>query len=141
MKKLILLLAISLFSITGVFAQYTVTVRWNADNCNCNTATDSVFKVQLTIADIANNVPDVIDLNGSANGTANSKDFDVSYIESYCADTSLTYTPSFMIYAGIQMECNFPPKIVICKGKDSFGPYSCLDFAQNDITLSYITLQ
>jgi len=140
MKRIILLLTLSLFSITGVFAQYTVTVRWNADNCNCNTALDSVFSIQLTIADIANNVPNVIDLKGSANGTSNTKDFDVSYIETYCADTSLTSIPSFMIYAGVEMECNFPPIIVICKGKGSFGAYSCPDFMDN-ITLSKILLQ
>jgi len=141
MKKFILLLTLSLFSITGIFAQYTVTVRWDADNCNCNTALDSVFKVQLTIADIANQNPNIINLSDVANGTSNSMDFDVPAIETYCADTSLTNIPSFMIYAGVQMECNFPPKIVICKGKGSFGPYSCRDFAQDDILLPIIYLQ
>jgi len=141
MKKLILLLTLSLFSITGLYSQYSVTVRWIAGSCNCSTALDSVFRVQLTIADIANQTPNVINLSDVANGTSNSFDFDVSAIETYCADTSLTNIPSFMIYAGVQMECNFPPKIVICKGKGSFGTYSCLDFMQGNIILPKIYLQ
>jgi len=141
MKKFILLLTLSLFSITGIFVQYIVTVRWDADNCNCNTALDSVFKVQLTIADIANQNPNVINQAGVANGVSDSLVFDVSYIETYCADTSLTNIPSFMIYASVQMKCNFPPTTVICKGKGSFGPYSCRDFAQGNIILPSIPLQ
>lgn len=142
MKKLILLLTLSLFSITGIFAQaWTVKVSWDASNCVCEGTANSYFKVSLTIIDVANGNDNIYDNTVNVAITESDYVFTVTSVQTHCNDTSLVNIPNYTIYVGVDFYCdetNLPT--IVCSDKKTDSNKSCLDFSsgqiQEDLTLN-----
>ncbi len=145
MKKLILLLTLSLFSITGIFAQpWTVKVSWDASssNCSCQASINSYFEVSLTIIDIANNNKKVYDNKVQVDLDKDYHVFPVTSVQTYCSDTSVVNIPNFTIYASVGLKCDEtnPPEI-ICSDKLTKTGFTCLDFSLGQIILPKLILE
>ena len=136
MKKLILLLAVSLFSIAGVFAQpWTVKVSWDANNCVCQGTINSYFQVSLTILDVANGNNNVYDNTVNVDITKSEYVFTVTSVQTHCNDTSLVNIPNYTIYAGVAFYCDKTnPPSVVCSKKITDTDRTCLDFSTAQIT-------
>jgi hypothetical protein len=143
MKKLILLLAVSLFSITGVFAQaWTVKVSWDANNCVCQGTGNSYFQVLLKIKDVANEGDFVYNNSVNVDITKSEYVFTVTSVQTHCNDTSLVNIPNYTIYAGVAFYCDETnPPSVVCSKKSTNTDYSCLDFSSGQIPLPELDLE
>lgn len=142
MKKLLLLLTISLVSITGLFAQLPwpdINVSWYIDSeCTCNGTIDSVFSVTLKIDDIANGVEDVFnDMNWEPGSTDNS-DFSSVDVQYYCNEINHEYTPNFTLYATVTMYCKNLSLLQECYGRKTVTNKSCLDFANGSANVENV---
>ena len=135
MKKIILLLTLSLFSITGIFAQaWTVKVSWDASNCVCQGTANSYFKVSLTIIDVANEDDFVYNNSVNVDITKSEHVFTVTSVQTHCNDTSLINIPNYTIYAGVALYCDETnPPTVVCSDKITDSGKSCLDFSNGQI--------
>lgn len=143
MKKFILLLTLSLFSITALFAQaWTVKVSWDASNCNCNGTANSYFQVSLTIIDVANDDDNVYNNTVNVSITQDEYVFTVSSVQTHCNDTSLVNIPDYTIYAGVALYCDETnPPTVVCSKKSNNTDYSCLDFSSGQISIPKLYLE
>lgn len=140
MKKIIFLLSVCLFCISGIFAQWDdIPVTWTVSGqCDCNGSIDSVFKVVLIIDDIANEVYDILDEDNEnwESGASSSSMFPAEKIEYYCNEINHENTPSFMLYAYVYMYCENPTQVLVCDGRKSEGTDSCLDFSNGNSGVS-----
>jgi len=142
MKKIILLITLSLFSISGLFAQWSnLTVYWTlSGNCNCNGSIDSVFKVTMEIYDVANDNYKVKDDKNWESGSTDHSVFDVNDVKYYCNELNHDNTPRFNIYVSVKMYCKNPSLVLKCKGKVSVLAKSCYDFANGYVSVPTIAL-
>lgn len=141
-KKIILLLTISLFTITGLMAQaWTLNVSWNDSECdNCS---DGYFEVVYTIYDNYNEVE--IYTNEVKTGialTENDVDIPVPLVEDNCDLESETYRPNYQIHATVCMYCedSLISYEVICSGSGGDSDKTCFDFNYNTVDIGPITL-
>lgn len=140
MKKIILVFIVSLFSITNTYAQWPdipVDWYWSSGQCNCDHAIDSVFLVSIYIVDVANGYQGIYaDSTYVSAGSGNQTSFPSDAVETYCHDNNYLYNPSLIVSVSVKMICVYQSQIVVCKGRDNFGPFSCLDFSNSIGSLS-----
>lgn len=143
MKKIILILAISLFGVTSAFSQWDdITVTWYINGaCDCSESIDSVFKIKVEIYDIANNNTVVLDETNWESGATDFSDFNVDDIEYYCNVLNHEYTPDFTIYVSVEMYCENTSLTLECKGKATVLGKSCYDFANGLVNIPQIEVK
>lgn len=136
MKKLILLLTISLFCLSGMLAQnsWELLVTWDDDdeNCYCETLSTAQFKVVLTIYDDANQTG-VGTKTVYVNSTSSSYTFDCSDspidVEYYCDILNHENTPEFSIRCDVSFGHFGAIPEVHCSGYNWLYERSCLNFS------------
>jgi hypothetical protein len=147
MKKLLILLSITLFGISASFAQVDiVTVHWNwyPDECNCGDhIAGDYFKVVVSIFDDANGEYVVQDRTVTAPiGTpppySYEKDVDVPEVDTYC-NKEHDETPSFTVYSWVWMID--APDTECCSASNDTGGWICHDFYNSKVDNYVDTLE
>jgi|GEM_PF-5111134 len=137
MKKILLFVAALLFSAASVFSQeYVVSVSWEHNECNCLDQGNSYYGVKVVIYDDANDVTVVAGKEVKVDFGTYTVDVSVPEVNQHCADTTLQFTPSYKVWAGVSVFCDNtnPPESICTTGGYTFPTNkTCSDFANEDV--------
>ena len=134
MKKLLMLMAVLLFSAATAFSQtYEMTVTWQDTECNCNDQGESYYEIRYNIYDDVNDVVVNAGTLVRVDFGNNSVDIEVPEVNANCA--SQWVDPNYVIRADVVVMCDSynPPQAICSTDTEVDSPNSCSNFANGEV--------
>jgi hypothetical protein len=128
MKKIILVLAISLFGVSSAFSQWGLDISWDASECEC---TDGYFEIIYSIYDNANSVAVYTnEIISSVALTEHLLEVKVPLVKTHCDELDDEDHPSYTIHVTVNLKCNdgVITPVTVCSGTFYQSAVTCNDF-------------